>query len=248
MYRLLDLDASSSDPAGLKTSCQSFRFGTGTELSHLMRDRVEFWLKMGLHPLLSQLFYYVHQVIWSHGTPADLRWIIVNSKGNRGAHICGLLRWQEDTRTTGWEDGPCRLNWNSMKVDSEFSLPFMFLRYHQVDSFVCLASSSSSSSLPSSSPTSSLILLSPLFRMIMSPKNVFLQVFNTLVFEARSKWLLCLCFVVLNAGCIKSPPSPRPVCFIFSKTPSTYSRRKSCSALPRLSRDLAYLHRFLMQF
>lgn len=57
----------------------------------------------------------------------------------------------------------------------------------------------------------------PLFQMIMSPKNVFLQVFNTLVFEAWSKWLLCLCFVVLNASCIKSPPSPWPVCFIFSK-------------------------------
>lgn len=55
----------------------------------------------------------------------------------------------------------------------------------------------------------------PLCRMIMSPKNVFLQVFNTLVFEAWSKWLLCLCFVVRNASCIKSPPSPQPACFMF---------------------------------
>lgn len=164
MYRLLDLGASSPDPAGLKMGCQSFRFGTGTELSHLMRDRVEFWLKMGLYPLLSKHFHDAHQVIWSHRTPADLRWIIANSKGNSGVHICGLLRRQEDTRATAWEDGLSRLNWNSMKVDGEFSLPFMLLRYHQVDSFVCLASSSSSP-LPSSSSssTSSLILLSRYF-------------------------------------------------------------------------------------
>lgn len=162
VYRLLDVGASSPDPAGLKMGCQSFRFGTGTELSHLMRDREEFWLKMGLHPLLSQHFCCVRQVIWSHRTPADLRWIIVNSKGNSGAHICGLLRWQEDTGATGWEDGLCRLSWNSMRVDGEFSLPFMLLRHHQVDSFVRLASSSSSS-LPSSSSTSCLILLSRYF-------------------------------------------------------------------------------------
>lgn len=122
MYSLLDLCASSPDPADLKTGCQSFRFGTGTELSHLMRDRVEFWLKMGLHPLLSQRSCYVRQVIWSHRTPADLRWIIVNLKSNSGTHICGLLRWHEDTRTAGWEDGLGRLNWNSMKVDGEVSL------------------------------------------------------------------------------------------------------------------------------
>lgn len=48
----------------------------------------------------------------------------------------------------------------------------------------------------------------PLPQLITSPKNVFLQVFNTLFFEERSKWLLCLCFVVLNASCIKSPPGP----------------------------------------
>lgn len=127
-----------------------------------MRDRVEFWLKMGIFPLLSQHFFSVHRVIWSHRTPADLRWIIVNAKGNSGAHICGLLCWQEDTWTTGWGDRLGRLNWNSMKVDGEYSLPFMLLRYYQVDSFVCLASSSSS--LPSSSSTSSLILLSHYFK------------------------------------------------------------------------------------
>lgn len=50
--------------------------------------------------------------------------------------------------------------------------------------------------------------------MITRPKNAVLQVFNALVFEARSKRLLRLSFVLVNAGCIKSPPSPRPVCSI----------------------------------
>lgn len=84
------------------------------------------------------------------------------------------------------------------------SLLFMSLEYYQADSSVCLASSFSPFFLPNFLPNSSF----PLFGMIISPKNVFLQVFNTLGFEARSKWLLCLCFVVLNASCIKSPQSP----------------------------------------
>lgn len=156
--------------------CQSFRFGTGTELSHLMRHRMEFWLKMGSLLLLSQRIISVYQVVYSHGTPADLRWITVNSKSNSGACICGTMEW---------EDGLGRLKRNSMK----FSLPFMLLWNHQVDSFVCLASPSfffSAFLLLSFLPNS----FFPLFRMIMSPKNVFLQVFNTLVFEAQSKWLL----------------------------------------------------------
>lgn len=130
--------------------CQSFRSGTGTELSHLMRDRMEFWLKMGSFLLLSQQIISAYQVICSHRTPADLRWIIVNSKSNSWACICGPMEW---------EDGLCRLKPNSMK----FSLPFMLLWNRQVDSFVCLASSSSFSFLPYSYSTSSLILFSRYF-------------------------------------------------------------------------------------
>lgn len=249
MYRLSDLCASRSSRSTNRAWDQSFRFGTGTELSHLMRDRVELWLKMGppsLPAAESALVLHALRVIRSHRTLADLRWIIVNSRGGeRAARISAGSSGDRKTRgRRGWRDELGRLNRNSMKADGQTSFPLMLLQHHQVDSFVCLASSSSSSLPSSSSSTSSLILSFPLFRMIMSPKNVFLQVFSTLVFEARSKWLLCLCFIVLNASCIKSPPSPRPVCFIFSKTTSTFSRRKSCSALLRPSGDLAYLHEF----
>lgn len=101
--------------------------------------REEHWLKKSPYPLLSRHFYCVHQVIWSHRAPADLRWIIVNLKGSSGVHICGLLHWQEGTRTMGWKDGQGRLRGTSMneKNLNECSLPFMLPWYYQVDSFVC---------------------------------------------------------------------------------------------------------------
>lgn len=206
-----------------------------------MRDRARFWLKIGLLLLLSQPINSLYQVIWSHRTPADLCWIIVNLKRSGGVTICGLLRWQEDKRTTKWGDGPCRLNWNSVK----FFLPFMLLWYHQVDSFVCLASSFSF--LPSASSTSSLILLSHYFEWSWFQRMSFCKCLTHKSLKHSPSGCFCLCFVVLNASYIKSPPGPWPVCFI-SKTPFTISRRKSCSALLSLLRELAYLHRFLMHF
>lgn len=136
-----------------------------------MRDRGDFWLKRGLYPLLSKHFYCAHQVIWSDRTPADLHWIIVNSKGAylwaaplTGRHEGdGMKRWTRQIRL--------KLN----EKPNEYSLPFMLLRCHQVDSFVCFFFVSSFlllNFLPNSS--------FPSFpRMITSPKNVFLQVFNT---------------------------------------------------------------------
>lgn len=66
MYSLLDLGASSPDPAGLKMGCQRFRFNAGTELIHLIGDRVDFWLQRGLVLLLSQHFCSARRVIWRH--------------------------------------------------------------------------------------------------------------------------------------------------------------------------------------
>ena len=223
MYRLLDLGASSPDPAGLKKKkrdCQSFRFGTGTELSHLMRDRVEFWLGMGLYTPLTQRFYCLRPVIRRHGTPDDLRWIIVNLNAYlwaaplAGRHEDGgMRRWTRKIKRKLNESGrraspPFHVavvssGWQFCVFGFPFFFFFFFFFIFFFSPFLLL------SFLPNSS--------FPLFRMITSPKNVSLQVFNTLGFEARSKWLLCLCFVVLNASCIKSPPGPRVVCFIFSK-------------------------------
>lgn len=72
-----------------------------------------------------------------------------------------------DRKTPGWRDERTGCEQIKAKLNESgcwrLHVPFMLLRYHQVDSFVCLASSASSS-LPSSSSTSSLILLSRYFK------------------------------------------------------------------------------------
>lgn len=155
--------------------CQSFRSGTGTELSHLMRDRMEFWLKMGSFLLLSQRIISAYQVICSHRTPADLRWIIVNSKSN-SVYLWadGMRRWPLQIKAKLNEILPPF----HVAVESsgwQFCV-FGFFFFFFFSALLLL------NFLPNS--------FFPLFRMITSPKNVFLQVFNTLVFEAQSKCLL----------------------------------------------------------
>lgn len=102
-----------------------------------------------------------------------------------------------------------------MNAHSVFSLPFTLLRYHQADSFVYLASSSSSF-LPASSSTSSLILLSCYseWSWVRGMSLCKCLTRESLKRGPSGCFVCALLFrmlVVLN-----HLPVPRLVCFIFS--------------------------------
>lgn len=131
-----------------------------------MRDR--YWLEKGFYWLLSQRLSCVHQVIWSLRTPAELHRVIVNLKVNSGAHVC--VREDARTEMKRWTR---QIKLSPSEKTQWTSLPFMSLRYHQVDSFVRFSFVSRFlllNFLPNSSSYPG---------MITRPKNVFLQVFNT---------------------------------------------------------------------
>lgn len=115
-----------------------------------MRDR--YWLERGFCWLLSQRLSCVHQVIWSLRPPAELLRVIVNVKGNGGAHVCAREDRDARTETKRWAR-PIKLSPQRKKLNEHRSLSCRcgIIRL----TVLCV----SPSSLASSSSTSSLILL-----------------------------------------------------------------------------------------